>query len=76
MEVKYDRAAGVLTLRQKGSIEALAAKIGVNGMHPRSLQTTAAIQLPKLKVAEISQTEYLSIVGSCLHISQVSRPDC
>jgi hypothetical protein len=29
MEIKYDRAAGVLTLRQKGAIEALAAKIGV-----------------------------------------------
>jgi hypothetical protein len=76
MEVKYDRAAGILTLRQKGAIEALAAKIGVIGMPPRSLPITAAIQLPKLKVAEISQTEYLSIVGSCLHICQVSRPDC
>jgi hypothetical protein len=76
MEVKYDRAAGVLTLRQKGAIEALAEKVGVIGMPPRSLPITAAIQLPKLKVAEISQTEYLSIVGSCLHICQVSRPDC
>jgi hypothetical protein len=76
MEVKYDRAAGIVTLRQKGAIEALAAKVGVTGMPPRSLPITAAIQLPKLKVAEVSQTEYLSIVGSCLHICQVSRPDC
>ena len=76
MEVKYDRAAGILTLRQKGAIEALATKIGVIDKPPRSLPITAAMQLPKLKVAEISQTEYLSIVGSCLHICQVSRPDC
>ena len=42
MEVKYDRAAGVLTLRQKGAIEALAAKIGVIDKPPRSLPITAA----------------------------------
>ncbi len=71
MEVKYDRAAGVLTLRQNGATEALAAKIGVIDEPTRSQPITTAIQLPKLKVAEISQTESLSIVGSCLHICQV-----
>jgi hypothetical protein len=32
--------------------------------------------LPKLKKSEVDALEYLSIVGSCLHICQVSRPDC
>ncbi len=58
LEVKYDGAAEVLTLRQKGATEALVAKIGVLNKPPRSLPITATsygIQLPKLKVAEISQ---------------------
>jgi hypothetical protein len=36
---------------------------------------TPAVDLPKLAVAEVDPNEYLSIIGSCLHISQVSRPD-
>ena len=36
---------------------------------------TSAVVLPKLAVAEVNSNEYLSIIGSCLHISQVSRPD-
>ena len=31
--------------------------------------------LPELKEAEVDYVQYLSVVGSCLHISQVSRPD-
>ena len=59
-----------------GAIEALAAKVGVIDKPPRLLPMATGTQLPKLKVAEVNQTEYLSIVGSCLHIRQVSRPDC
>ena len=36
---------------------------------------TPAVELPKLTTAEVDSIEYLSIVGSCLHIAQVSRPD-
>ena len=36
---------------------------------------TSAVDLPKLAVAEVNHNEYLSVIGSCLHISQVSRPD-
>jgi hypothetical protein len=37
-----------------------------------------SLDLPKLKASQdgITSTAYLSIVGSCLHICQVSRPDC
>ncbi len=36
---------------------------------------TSAVDLPKHAVAEVDPNEYLPIVGSCLHTSQVSRPD-
>ncbi len=36
---------------------------------------TSAVDLPKLAEAEVDPNEYLSIIGPCLHISQVSRPD-
>ena len=46
----------------------------------RSEATKAAkfrklVELPKLLPAEVHSIEYLSIVGSCLHIAQVLRPD-
>jgi hypothetical protein len=36
---------------------------------------SSLVELPKLATAEVDPIEYLSIVGSCLHIAQVSRPD-
>jgi hypothetical protein len=76
MNVRYDAKKGVLQFDQKNAITALAEKIGVAELPPRSLPISDTVDLPKLDKAEVSQTEYLSIVGSCLHICQVTRPDC
>ena len=76
MQVRYDREKGILQFNQHDAIEALAKKIDVTKKPPRSLPIHDKTDLPKLDAAEISQTDYLSVVGSCLHIGQVSRPDC
>ena len=75
MEVKYDRQKGVLSINQREAIEALARKHGLNGRSVRKLPIASDRQLPKLSVAEVAQKDYLSLVGSCLHLAQVSRPD-
>ena len=81
MHVHYDVGKGVLRLNQLKSIEALAAKFKLNDPKLcRSLPLAAADDLPKLSSSEaaaegVSAKDYLSIVGSCLHIAQVSRPD-
>ncbi len=75
MRVRYDRDRGHLEFDQRAAIQALAAKYGVADLKPRSMPITLAVRLPKLAKPEIDPHEYLSIVGSCLHISQVSRPD-
>jgi len=75
MRVRYDQKRGILQIDQQPAIESLARRYGVFDMHPKSMPIAAAVELPKLAVAEIDQNEYLSIVGSCLHIAQVSRPD-
>ena len=76
MHVRYDREKGILQIDQRDAITALAEKIKITEQPPRSLPITDKVELPKLTEPEISQTEYLSVVGSCLHIGQVSRPDC
>ena len=75
MRVRYDREQGLLEFDQRAAIQALAARYGVADLKPRSMPITPAVRLPKLAKPEIDPNEYLSIVGSCLHISQVSRPD-
>ena len=76
MDVHYDREAGILRLDQKQAIEALARKHGLDDPKKvRRLPIKDDQDLPKLEEAEVSQTEYLSVIGSCLHIAQVSRPD-
>jgi hypothetical protein len=76
MNVRYDQKQGILQFDQKQAIELLAEKLGVTKLSPRSLPMAPDFDLPKLKKAEVDSIEYLSIVGSCLHICQVSRPDC
>ena len=76
MQVRYDRARGILEFNQQAAIESIAEKTGVDKVPPRSMPITDKILLPKLKEAKIDQRKYLSIVGSLLHICQVSRPDC
>ena len=75
MQVKYDIVKGILEFNQMEAIEALAKKFGVEKRKPRSLPIDPNIDLPKLKTAEVNTTDYMSIIGSCLHIAQVSRPD-
>ena len=76
MEVKYNQNKGILSFNQERAIEKLAQKLNIQDAAPRDLPIKDPDKLPKLTKPEVSQIEYLSIIGSCLHISQVSRPDC
>ena len=75
MHVRYDRERGILQIDQRSAIKALAAKYGVLDLPPRSMPIKPSVKLPKLSTAEVDPIQYLSIVGSCLHLSQVTRPD-
>ena len=75
MNIRYDRAKGILQFDQQNSIDALAAKYSVMDLPRRSMPITPSVTLHKQEKATVDVTEYLSIVGSCLHIAQVSRPD-
>jgi hypothetical protein len=78
MNVHYDIHKGILQFNQKDSIESLAKKFHCDNPHrkPRLPIKTShnLVKLPEPESPEIV-TRYLSIVGSCLHIAQVSRPD-
>jgi hypothetical protein len=76
MQVRYDRTHGILEFNQQAAIESIAEKTGMDKAPPRSMPITDKVILPKFKEAQIDQRKYLSIVGSLLHICQVSRPDC
>ena len=78
MHVQYDRARGILEFNQLDAIEALAEKYDqhLSNVYPRTFPIGPQTDLPKLQIAEVNQRDYLSIVGSCLHLQQVSRPDC
>jgi len=75
MNVRYSRAQGILQFDQRNAIERLAEKVQVKDAPPRSLPISPDEVLPKLKAAEVDVNNYLSIIGSCLHLAQVSRPD-
>ena len=77
MNVTYDQPKGILRFDQRRAIEALATKLQLDLTKCyRLLPIASSTDLPKLDSAEISSIDYLSVIGSCLHISQVSRPDC
>ena len=79
MHVRYDIDKGILQFDQRRAIESLAHKYGLDHIHQRkTLPLNPNDDLPKLLAPEKPEfvTEYLSMVGSCLHICQVSRPDC
>jgi hypothetical protein len=57
------------------AIEKLAAKWNCDTRPSKNLPIRPDTDLPKLSEAEVEVKDYLSIVGSCLHICQVSRPD-
>jgi hypothetical protein len=78
MHVHYDVSKGVLRFNQRRSIETLAKSLNLDDPHKqRKLPISNSQDLPKLTEPESQKlvTPYLSIVGSCLHIAQVSRPD-
>ena len=75
MHVRYNREHGILQLDQRSAIRSLAAKYSVLDLPPKSMPITPAVKLPKLEHATVDPNQYLSVVGSCLHLSQVSRPD-
>ena len=79
MHVRYDQEKGILQFDQQRAINLLAQKFKVNGVTDgKSLPIRADINLPKLNAPEHKDfpNQYLSMIGSCLHICQVSRPDC
>jgi len=75
MHVRYDRQKGSLEFDQHEAIEALGLVNGVEKEKIRNLPIDPSIELPKLDTSEVNVTEYMSIIGSCLHLAQVSRPD-
>lgn len=75
MNVRYDIDKGVLQFDQSHAIEHLAKRLGLTESAPRTLPIPHDFNLPKLKVAEVDVNQYLSVLGSILHIAQVSRPD-
>jgi hypothetical protein len=78
MHVRYDRDKGVLQFDQRSAIESLARKLGLDDdRRSRTLPISSEEKLEKLDAPEKASyvKDFLSIVGSCLHISQVSRPD-
>ena len=76
MNVYYDRARGELRVDQSTAIKLLHRKLKLDeNTGRRTLPISADADLPKLDAPEVSVNEYLSIIGSCLHISMVSRPD-
>jgi hypothetical protein len=78
MHVSYDMETGKLQFNQLQSIEALAKKFHVNDAKlQRALPIGTDDNLLKLTEPEnkVILKDYMSIVGSCLHIAQVSRPD-
>jgi hypothetical protein len=74
MQLLYDRERGLLSFNQQAAIESLAKKwdcetasIDFFLFH---MSMTYLLDAPQVDIKE-----YLNIVGSCLHICQVSRPD-
>ena len=79
MQVKYDIEKGILQFNQERAIRALAEKYKLDDPHQaRTLPIAVKDELPKLTEPSDPSfpSTFLSIIGSCLHICQVSRPDC
>ena len=76
--VRQDLEKGTITMDQTAAIEALAKRFKVDTTTPNARNCTpiGIEALPKYKEKEKSiEFEYLSAVGSLLHISGVTRPD-
>ena len=75
-EVRYDRENGVLELSQSKAIEKIAEKFGVDKLS-KYPKTPLRIdnRLAPVETGELDYKEYLSLIGSLLHVAQVSRCD-
>ena len=76
-EVRHHRESGILEMNQTAAIERIASRFGITDLPPVSLPLDP--NKPLLPATEddelIDYKTYLSLVGSLLHISQVTRPD-
>jgi hypothetical protein len=80
MHIYYDRPKGILHFNHRDAIDALAHKLGIasDRQKRKILPIDPHLDLPKYLAPQdgINSIDYLSVIGSCLHICQVSRPDC
>ena len=76
-EIRYDQELGILEINQRQAIESLAEKYGLTDLpkYP-SEPMKMSEKLAPVAVPEMPYEEYLSVVGSLLHICNVTRSDC
>jgi len=76
-EVRYFREEGVLEMNQTAAIERIAARFGLTDTRPLSipLDPNSPILPAKPESTLVDVKTYLSLIGSLLHVSQVTRPD-
>ena len=76
-EIRYDQELGVLEINQRQAIESLAEKYGLTELskYPGEPMKMSD-KLAPVEAPEMPYEEYLSIVGSLLHICNVTRSDC
>ena len=76
-EVRYFRTAGILEMNQTAAIERIAARFGLTDSRPLSvpLDPNSPLLPAKPESTLVDVKTYLSLVGSLLHVSQVTRPD-
>ena len=74
--VRQDLQKGTITMDQTAAIEALAKRFKIDSTMPNARNCTpiAVEALPKQAKKDV-EFEYLSAVGSLLHISGMTRPD-
>ena len=76
-EIRYNQELGILEINQRQAIESLAEKYGLTDLskYP-SEPMKMSDKLAPVTTPEMPYEEYLSIVGSLLHICNVTRSDC
>merc|ERR1712185_117323 len=75
--IRYDQELGILEINQRQAIESLAEKYGLTDLpkYP-SEPMKMSDKLAPVDAPEMPYEEYLSVVGSLLHICNVTRSDC
>ena len=77
MSVKRDRQAGTLSIDQRGYIEGVLKRFGMDQCNPVSTPLEAGKQLTKTDEKEegVDTRRYQEIVGSLIYASITTRPD-